>query len=58
MAEDLGIPKIVGDILSARGKTQKAKIEAGVQKMAIKQQKTEGKNLLKLIKGSKIDVIA
>ncbi|MBI3599893.1 MAG: hypothetical protein HY097_04530 [Nitrospinae bacterium] len=57
MSEDLTINS-VSDVLAARGKTQKAKIETGVQKMAIKQQKTEGKNLLKLIKGSKIDVMA
>lgn len=57
MAEDLTINSI-SDILAARGKTQKAKIEAGVQKMALNKQKTEGKNLLKLIKGSKIDIRA
>jgi hypothetical protein len=57
MSEDLTINSI-SDVLAARGKMQKAKIEAGVQKMGLKQQKAEGKNLLKLIKGSKIDIKA
>jgi hypothetical protein len=56
MAEDFGITKIASQILSAKGTRLKAQIDAGVKKMAINQQKAEGKNLVKLIKGSKIDI--
>ncbi len=56
MAEDFSITKIANQILSAKETRLKAQIDTGVKKVALKQQKKEGSNLIKLIKGSKIDI--
>lgn len=56
MAEDFGITKIAGKIVSAKETRLKAQIDTGVKKTVLNQQKKEGSNLIKLIKGSKIDI--
>ncbi len=56
MAEDFGITKIASQIVSAKETRLKAQIDTGAKKTALNQQKKEGSNLIKLIKGSKIDI--
>ena len=56
MAEDFGIIKIANQIVSAKETRLKAQIDTGVKKTALNRQKKEGSNLIKLIKGSKIDI--
>ncbi|MEK6589515.1 MAG: hypothetical protein AABZ11_02445 [Nitrospinota bacterium] len=56
MVENLEIPKVVNQILTAKSARLKAQIEAGIKKDVINQQKIGGKHLIKLIKGSKIDI--
>jgi len=56
MAEDFRITKIASQIVSAKETRLKAQIDTGVKKAALNQQKKGGSNLIKLIKGSKIDI--
>ena len=56
MAEDFGVTKIASQIVSAKETRLKAQIDTGVKKAALNQQKKGGSNLIKLIKGSKIDI--
>lgn len=58
MAEDFGITKIASQIVSAKETRLKAQIDTGVKKVALNQQKKGGSNLIKLIKGSMIDIKA